>query len=198
MKKTMQSTIKAAAMLMMAAAMTAGMASCSNDDDDFATPKPSTITQPTTTVKIDGAMVALNVKPTKNLRKGGETILEFLDENGKLQSDTVKGGVELYTQLQVSKLPAEVTLIVKQRLLPGTEISKGDKVTFGAMVIANAKGTHGKSQTIGMMQQVYDSDEMVVRGDSVSIMTGQVVQVFKKTLVLTAASNGMGIEAVLK
>lgn len=197
MKKTMQSTIKAAAMLMMAAAMTAGMASCSNDDDDLATPKPSTITQPTTTVKIDGAMVALNVKPTRDLKKGGETILEFIDENGKLQSDTVKG-VELYTQLQVSKLPAEVTLIVKQRLLPGTEISKGDKVNFGAMVIANAKGTHGKSQTIGMMQQVYDDAKFEVRGDSVSTMTGQVVQVFKKTLVLTAASDGMGIEAVLK
>ena len=192
--KTMKSTMKTVAMMMMATLMTAGMASCSNDDDNA----PVKIEKTTNSnVKIDAAETAITIMPTRDAKKIGETIFEYVDENGKLHSDTLTSA-DLDATLKVSKLPASIDLTIKQKAKAGASLPDRTTYTFGAMIVAKAKGMHGTVQPVGNMKQTHHSQLIKVSTDSVGIQFGEVTQIVKKTLVLTTEENGTQIVATLK
>ncbi len=113
-------------MLVLVTVLLAGFASCSKSDDDNTktTPKEDTSTkEDTQTKEMTGCTFTINVEASEDELAIGNVTIEYLDENGKIQTDSIKEKKWSKT-LTYNTFPAKVAYTLKHKLKEGIELSK--------------------------------------------------------------------------
>ncbi len=115
-----------ALMLALVTVLLAGFSSCSKSDDDNTktTTTPETPATPETPTKeLTGCTFTLEVEASEDELAIGDVTIEYLDENGKTQSESIKEKKWSKT-LTYTAFPAKVAYTLKHKLKEGVELSK--------------------------------------------------------------------------
>ncbi len=107
-----------ALMLALVTVLLAGFASCSKSDDD------NTQTTPVTPTKeMTGCTFTINVETSEDELAIGNVTIEYLDENGKTQSENITEK-EWSKTLTYNTFPAKAAYTLKHKLKEGVELTK--------------------------------------------------------------------------
>ncbi len=135
MKTTMKSAMKAAALLLMATVMTAGLASCSSDDDNGKI----------TDTNIAGTVITVTPDLPDDCVNTYENSLIYTDGAGKEHTAKLENGKSI--EIKSSTPESTGTLIIHQTIKDGVTLTPGTYM-YGAKLKFSIKGVNAKGQTV--------------------------------------------------